>query len=356
MIQLTETDLNVVSTAKNIRFRSEETQEIINRASDPFEKWALLIFLFIIMLIVGGTSFVKYPDIVEGGAVLTGRNAPQKIVTQQGGRLVALFLENNHRVKANQIIGWFESAANTEDILRLSAVLDTGSQYLLSNRMEDLAELFRGSFNYLGELQGSYQTFITAWQQFDDYLVNGFYNNRKKELIQSDHNFLLQKKLFEQALYMLKDRAGEWINKFVIRSPVNGTLSFVLPLQKNQFLEEGKLIGYVTSDDINYYAEVKLTQSSFGKVDTGMNVQLRFDAYPYLEMGFVRGKLSYVSSVSVDSCFSGWIELPEGLMTSRKKNLQFRNGLNARALIIAKDMTLLQRICYGITKSIDMNK
>jgi multidrug efflux pump subunit AcrA (membrane-fusion protein) len=82
----------------------EETQEIIYRAADPFEKWALLIFLFILMVIVGGTSFVNYPEIVEGEALLTGRNAPNEIVTQQGGRLVALFLENNQRAKANQII------------------------------------------------------------------------------------------------------------------------------------------------------------------------------------------------------------------------------------------------------------
>ncbi|MBS1736272.1 MAG: hypothetical protein JSS98_06630, partial [Bacteroidetes bacterium] len=31
--------------------------------------------------------------------------------------------------------------------------------------------------------QGNYQTFVTAWQQFNDYLVNGYYANRKHLLL-----------------------------------------------------------------------------------------------------------------------------------------------------------------------------
>ena len=87
-----------------------------------------------------------------------------------------------------------------------------------------------------------------------------------------------------------------------------------------------------------------------------MNVQLRFDTYPYQEVGFVQGKLDYISGMSVDSSFIGRADLPEGLLTTRKRSLQFRSGLKARALVITKDMTLLQRIYYGITRSLEMNK
>ncbi|MCC6286786.1 MAG: HlyD family efflux transporter periplasmic adaptor subunit [Chitinophagaceae bacterium] len=139
-------------------------------------------------------------------------------------------------------------------------------------------------------------------------------------------------------------------------SPVGGKLTFVLPLQKNQFLEQGKLIGYVSPADASYYAEIRLAQNNFGKVDAGMNVQLRFDAYPYQEVGFIRGRLNYVSDISVDSSFLGRIDLPEGLLTTRKRSLQFKDGLKARALVITRNMTLLQRIYYGITKSLEMNK
>lgn len=154
----------------------------------------------------------------------------------------------------------------------------------------------------------------------------------------------------------MKSGTEDWIIKYIIRSPVDGKLTFVMPLQKNQFLEQGKLIGYVSPADASYYAEIKLSQNNFGKVDTGMHVQLRFDVYPYQEIGFVEGKLNYISDMSVDSGFLGRVDLPEGLHTTRKRTLQFKNGLKAKALVITRDMTLLQRIYYGITRSLEMNK
>ncbi|MBX3257388.1 MAG: HlyD family efflux transporter periplasmic adaptor subunit [Chitinophagaceae bacterium] len=436
---LTETDMTSVSINKNFALRSEETQEIISRKPGLFEKWALLIFLFVIVTVIAGASFVKYPDTIEGSAVLTGKNAPKEILPRQSGRLTGLLLENNRQVKANQVIGWIESTADPEEIMKLSEMLDKGIQLLSGNKPEELSGLFKERMEHLGELQGSYQTFVTAWQQFNDYLVNGYYSNRKrllltdilslqhitekmmeekklklsdnelakstfemneylfnekviskeeyraaksiymnklsaipqlesgiisqenqvrekrKEIDQLEHDILQQKELFEQALYTLKSGTEDWIIRFVIRSPVDGKLTFVLPLQKNQFLEQGKLIGYVSPADASYYAEIKLAQHNFGKVDTGMDVQLRFDAYPYQEVGFISGRLNYISDISVDSNFLGKVDLPEGLMTTRQKNLPFRSGLKARALVITKDMTLLQRIYYGITKSLEMN-
>lgn len=437
---LSETDMVAVAANKNFTLRSEETQEIISRKPGIFEKWALLIFLFAIVAILATASFIKYPDVVEGNAVLTGKNAPKEIVPRQSGRLTGLFVENNRPVKANQVIGWIESAADPEEIMKLSEMLDKGAQLLSGNKAEELSGLFKERLEHLGELQGSYQTFVTAWQQFNDYLVNGYYANRKnlllndirslqtirekmmeqkqlkisenemakksfemneylfkekvisaeefrvaktaytnklaeipqlesaiishgnqvrekqKEIDELDHDILQQKKLFEQALYTLKSGAEDWIIRFVIRSPVDGRLTFVLPLQKNQFIEQGKLIGYVSPADASYYAEIKLSQNNFGKVDTGMHVQLRFDAYPYQEIGFVEGKLKYISDMSVNSGFLGRVDLPEGLHTTRKRTLQFKNGLKAKALVITRDMTLLQRIYYGITRSLEMNK
>jgi HlyD family secretion protein len=40
-----------------------------------------------------------------------------------------------------------------------------------------------------------------------------------------------------------------------------------------------------------------------GEADTVMQVQLGFDAYPYQEMGFVKGKLNHISKIATDSGF-----------------------------------------------------
>jgi HlyD family secretion protein len=289
-------------------------------------------------------------------------------------------------------------------------------------------------------LQTSYQTFVTALQQYEDYMVNGFYERKKKmlysdisslkfmkdqtaaqkrltqeenrlakksfemnenlfkekvisaeeyrlaqskllnnekaipqadaniishqnhirdkqkEIDQLDHDILQQQAVFEQVLHTLKSNVDDWLMRYTLQAPTGGLVVFVLPLQQNQYIEQGKLLGYINPADPGYFAEIKLSQHNFGKIDTGMKVQLRFDAYPYQEMGFVSGKLEYISKVAIDSGFLGTVKLDNGLITNQNKTLQYKNGLYARAIIITKDMRLLERLYYNTIKSTSLNK
>jgi HlyD family secretion protein len=102
--------------------------------------------------------------------------------------------------------------------------------------------------------------------------------------------------------------------------------------------------------------EINLPQNNFGKVDTGMPVQLRFDAYPYEEIGFVKGRLNFISKIASDSGFYATVRLDNGLTTNLKKHIQYKNGLKAEALVITKNLRLLQRIYYSIIKNTSVEK
>lgn len=430
----------VTTITKKFNERSEVAQEVISHKADFFEKWSLLVFLILFLLLLSGTWFMHYPDVIKGNAVLTGDNAPKEIVPHQSGRLIALFVKNDQHVKQGEILGWLESNANTEEVIKLSKCLDYSTEQIGQSNPTAISSIFNNRFNNLGELQIPYQAFITAWQQYNDYLVNGFYYRRKnmlqsditslksmrgksntlkeitqkenelakktfemneilfkekvisaeeyrqakivllnkqknesqvevnillqqnqirdkqREIDQLNHDILQQQKIFEQALYTLRSIVDEWLRTYTIQAPVDGQLDFVLPLQQNQNIEKGRVLGYVNPLDSKYYAEVRLSQSNIGKVDIGMKVQLRFDAYPYQETGFVSGTLTYISKVAVDSSFWGSIRLDSGLTTNQHKELQYKTGLKAQALIITKDMRFLERLYYNIARSTSMNK
>jgi len=180
--------------------------------------------------------------------------------------------------------------------------------------------------------------------------------DKQKEIDQIDHDILKQKIIFEQALYTFKSSIDDWLRRYTLQAPAAGRVIFMLPLQENQYVDQGKLLGYINPEDSRYFAEVRLSQNNFGKIDTGMKVQLRFDAYPYQEIGFVSGRLSYISDVAIDSGFLGTVRLDRGLITNQNKKLQYRNGLKAQALIITRDMRLLRRLYYSVVKSVSMNK
>ncbi len=437
---LSPDDLQSATMNTNFEDRSEITQEIISREPGFMEKWALLAFLGILLLLFAGIWFVQYPDIVQGSAVLTGENAPKEIVAKQSGKLIALFAKNNQAVRQGEVIGWLESTASPAEVSGLSEIIAQTITNLEQDRPAAIPALFKQRFHNLGEVQAAYQTFITALQQYNDYLVNGFYSRRKgmlhadiaslhdatqkiseqkgltqqeneiakktfemnerlykdrvisteeyrkaqskllssqmvlpqadvniisqqtqirekqKELDQLDHDMLQQQQTFWQALQTLKSGVDEWMRTYTLRAPIDGQVVFVLPLQPNRYVEQGKLLGYVNPQGSQYYVEVKMSQRNFGKVDTGMKVQLRFDAYPYEETGFVSGRLNYISDVAVDSFFIGTVRLDQGLVTSQHRKLPFKNGLKGQALIITKDMRLIQRLYHNIVRSTSLGK
>jgi multidrug resistance efflux pump len=427
-------DLSISVQERERNFRSEAVQEIISRNQGFFTRWALAIISAILTLLFFGAWFIKYPDIIQANATLTAANAPKEIVTRQDGKIVKIFVGNEDVVVGGQIIAWIESTANHSEVIALSGLLDSAINFITNDRIENVSDLFGKPFYNLGEIQTSYQQFILAWQQFNDYLINGYYKKKKRtlsedlnylkrlnqslgqqrQLIEQDldlsretydasdslyrqnvisrqeirdqksklvdkqislpviessiltnesqqiakqrelddleHQVSQQKTIFHQALLTLKSTVDDWIKKYVIRSPVNGKVVFIVPLQENQFIQAGKIVGFINPVGGRFYAQITLPQNNFGKLDTGQRVQLRLDAYPYQEFGFIEGKLHYISKVPSDSGFLATIELPNGLITNYGKTIQFRNGLKSQALIITRDTKLIQRLYYNVIK------
>lgn len=435
-----ETDKDDYIRPELLAQRSEAVHEIITKKPDFLEKWAMLIFSAILLLLVLGSWFIQYPDTIETNAYLMASNAPKEIICRQEGRLVKLMMSNDEHVMQGQILGWIESTANHTEIIDLLHQLDSGNHLLVANQTEKVSRLFNKHFINLGELQEPYQQFIIVWQQFNDYLVNGFYSNRKmllqndinnlkkmygallnqKDLTEQDiklaeesynmnrslseqkvlsseeyrlqkskyinkelaiptlttsllanemqqsqkqneinkleHDIAQQKVIFWQALQTLKSAVDEWSRKYILQSPIDGKVSFIAPIQENQFIQVGKTLGYITPSDTKYYAQVFLPQNNFGKISVGLKVQLRFEAYPYQEFGVILGSLNYVSKIATDSGFLATITLDQGLVTSHNIPIQYNDRLRAQGIVITKDMRLLQRLYYNMIKKISANQ
>ena len=171
-----------------------------------------------------------------------------------------------------------------------------------------------------------------------------------------DYSGKMQERQTVQLVFILKAKIEEWLNKFCIYAPIQGRIHFDGRIQQYQFLKIGDEIGYVFPDNSTLYAEILLPQYNIGKVDTGMEVQLRFDGYPYQEFGSVIGKLIHISEIANEKGFIGTVELKNGLLTNQQTMIKYREGLQARAVVITKEMSLLKRLWYGVIKRLDTEK
>jgi multidrug efflux pump subunit AcrA (membrane-fusion protein) len=168
-------------------------------------------------------------------------------------------------------------------------------------------------------------------------------NEKQKEIAELENQIQQQKGLFVQALNTFKSQLDDWKKKYLLIAPIDGIASFSTFLQENQQLRQGQVICFINPGNSNYYVEALIPQYNFGKVKTGQEVLLKFEAYPYQEFGSVKGRIEFISNAPSDSGYLAKIILPEGLITNYKKTVLYRTGLSMQADIITDKRRLLQR-------------
>lgn len=181
-------------------------------------------------------------------------------------------------------------------------------------------------------------------------------HEKRKEILQLENEIAQQKNIYLQALNGFIAALEQWQDKYLIKAPVSGTIVFPDFIQENQYYQLGQTICLVNLANTRFYAQVHISQTNFGSIDTGQQVLLKLSAYPYQEFGLLKGRLSYISQVPTDSGFNGKIILPEGLISSQHKTLQYREGLKAQAEIITSDKKLSDRLLASLKTIFDRNK
>jgi HlyD family secretion protein len=180
-------------------------------------------------------------------------------------------------------------------------------------------------------------------------------NEKQKEIAELQNTISQQKNIFIQSLNTFKSQIEDWKKKYLLVAPIDGKIEFASFLQENQYLQANQIICFINPENTQYYAEIYIPQTNFGKVKTGQEVILKFPSYPFQEYGSVKGKIDFISNIITDSGYLAKVILPQGLSTSYKKKLQFRDGLKAQAEIITQNMRLLERFYYNIVKKVKSN-
>ncbi len=416
--------------------RSEMVQEIVSSKPSFLVRYGILFFLTILILLVAVCWFIQFPDVVNTKAKLTSINAPKEVITKTTGKLIKLIAKEGEQTKQGTILGYMETTASTTDVINASNNIDTSQSLINKNRIVEIFPFLNTSYQNLGELQTSYQTFQQSYNTFHNYLSGGFYlqkvnmlnkdltflqkmhinlleqkglntedlnlsqknfnankslnddkviadvefrnesskliskkltmpqisssilsneaqqNEKQKEIAELQNTIAQQKNIFIQALNTFKSQIDDWKKKYLLTAPIDGKIAFATFLQENQQLQANQIICFINPENTKYYAEVYIPQTNFGKVRTGQEVLLKFPSYPFAEYGSVNGKIDFISNINTDSGYLAKVILPNGLNTSYKKQVQFRDGLTGQGEIITQNMRLLQRFYYNILKQV----
>lgn len=135
-----------------------------------------------------------------------------------------------------------------------------------------------------------------------------------------------------------------WEKKYMLRSPIDGTISFYRVWSKNQSVNQGDEVFTVIPPNIEIIGKVNVPQYGAGKVHIGSPVILKFDNYPYTEFGAVAGTIRTMSLSAKDNAYIATISLDKGLTTSYGKTLTFQQDMEGKVEIITENIRLLERL------------
>jgi len=201
--ELKNHNMPIVET-NQIEPHSNEIEEIISSKPPLIVRWGTVYFFILLLLIIVFCQFISYPDIVNAKAKLTSINAPKEVKIKTEGKLVKLNAVEGKFVQQGQLLGFMESRADHDEVIMLAKIVDSLQSLMQNNGTENISAYLSGSFEHLGEVQQNFQTFMQSFNLFRQYLLSGYYLQKKKMLhgdidyLVKLHSNLLQQKTMQE--------------------------------------------------------------------------------------------------------------------------------------------------------------
>lgn len=136
-----------------------------------------------------------------------------------------------------------------------------------------------------------------------------------------------------------------WELTYLLCSPSGGILSYNEIWKPGQNVNTGdKVFSVVSNAPGKLIGRVKIPVEGSRKVKPGQEVNIKVNGFPYMEYGFLTGKVISVSLLANENVYSAVISLPGKLETSYHQELPFTGELAGSAEIITEDLSVARRI------------
>jgi multidrug efflux pump subunit AcrA (membrane-fusion protein) len=172
-------------------------------------------------------------------------------------------------------------------------------------------------------------------------------NSKTTQINENKENVNLERNVI-QSFYQLKKAIKDWELNYVLRSSIDGKVSYLQLWAANQTVNAGdNVFAVIPTNESGYIGKVKAQAQNSGKIKIGQTVNIRLANYPDREFGIVTGTIKAISlTPDKDGNLLIDVSLPNGLKTSYNKQIFFQQEMTGSADIVTEDLRLLERLLY----------
>lgn len=352
------------------------TREDANDMLGDMPNWLIhtgsyIVYGLIIILLVGSAVF-KYPDVVTANVSIDDFSKVEWITANEDGIIDEFFIEDGDKVRRNDTLGIISNTASLDDVKRFCKVLTKVEWYYRTNNPSYLE-------NYpfdliMGEMASSYEQFTEAVRknllssEYNAYYHKASYLNQelqillkdsiknelaildvKRNIFESDLEHKIEtahnRRLLELAYEKMVNSLKSWENRYLIKSASEGVVLLGKGWSVNNRVTVGDTICSVISEYKGHpKGHLTLGQHEVAEIVKGDRVNIELSKYPSRSYGYLVGEVSSISYVPSSKNYAIEINLPYGLRTTSKQEINYEVGLTGQAEIITSSRSVLSRI------------
>ena len=171
---------NPAAKGGSIEIRSDEVQEIMGTPPKWIIRWGIVIIFLVVLVLLAGSFFYKYPDLIQARVTIVSENPPISIVARSDGKLDRIFVADKQKVEANTILGIIENPANYADAYELIEYLDS-IQIFFSQPEKFGALKFEKEYS-LGQNHAYYSSLVSQLREYQTSVSFNTFEQRIKSL------------------------------------------------------------------------------------------------------------------------------------------------------------------------------
>ena len=174
-----------------IEFRSEPVQEILGSIPSWIIRWGTSLFFVIIVLLLVGSWFFRYPEVVPNLDIeVVTTQPPADVVARSTGKIEEFFITDKQFVLRGDSIAVIENPAQFEDMFLLREELRRFRPLLDENKFGIVSGSNFSNNMQLGDVQDEYAEFLKDFLDLKNFVELDYYNRKIETLEQqiSDYN------------------------------------------------------------------------------------------------------------------------------------------------------------------------
>ncbi|WP_452226273.1 HlyD family secretion protein [Lacinutrix cladophorae] len=199
------------------------------------------------------------------------------------------------------------------------------------------------------QAERNYKSFESSISQIRESISNANKSSKGTEINKTKEEMMLLKSVI-QSFNQLKNAIKDWETQYVLKSNIDGKIAFSNYWKTNQTVNQGDLIfTIIPTESTSFIAKLKTPATNSGKLKVGQKANIKLENYPEAEFGTLQAKVNHISLVQDnDGNYLILAELPKELITSYKKQIEFKQEMSGSAEIITEDLRLVERFFYQI--------